>query len=158
MQEEEHYDAVIVRNNHFNKKLQTALAGRPLHLVMECIGGKILMQGWKAMAPMGRMVVYGNASFTTHKNKPDWLKLYWKYLNGPKDTLRLPTQNKSLMGFNLIYLYKQTAMMHKMLQQLGSLHLKPEHIGHIFSFNDLHKALHLFQKGETIGKAVVKTP
>jgi alcohol dehydrogenase len=157
LRQEEGYDNVIVRDNNFQGKLLSALGDRPLQLVMECIGGKILKQGWKAMAPMGRMVAYGSASFTSHGDKPDWLKLYWKYLNRPKiDPLRLPTQNKSLMGFNLIYLYEQTDMMHEMLTALQALQLRPQHIGHVFRFEEMHKAIHLFQKGETVGKVVVE--
>lgn len=154
---EESYNDVIVRDQGFYEKLQDALGDRPLRLVMECIGGKILMQGWKAMAPMGRMVVYGSASFTSHGDRPDYLKLYWKYRKRPKiDPLRLPTQNKSLMGFNLIYLYEQTDMMHEMLNALQALQLKPQHIGHVYNFEEMHHAIHLFQRGETVGKVVVK--
>ena len=157
LRKEEAYDAVIVRGNDFYQKLKGALNGRSLQLVMECIGGKILMQSWKAMAPMGRMVVYGSASFATHGTKPNYLKLIWKYLRRPKiDPLRLPTQNKSLMGFNLIYLYEQTDMMHEMLNNLQALQLKPQHIGHVYKFEEMHKAIHLFQRGETVGKVVVK--
>lgn len=157
LRKEEAYDEVIVRDNNFYEKLQTALGGRPLNLIMECIGGKILMQGWKAMASMGRMVVYGSASFSSHGPKPNYPKLFLKYLKRPKiDPLRLPTQNKSLMGFNLIYLYDQTDMMHNMLHELQALQLRPQHIGHVFSFEKMHDAIQLFQHGETIGKVVVK--
>jgi NADPH:quinone reductase-like Zn-dependent oxidoreductase len=153
---EEGYNDVIVRDDYFYGKLVNALGGRPLLLVMECIGGKILEQSWKAMAPMGRMVAYGSASFATHGSAPNYLKLIWKYLKRPKiDPLRLPSQNKSLMGFNLIFLYEQTDLMLNMLQGLISLQLKPQHIGHVFPFEAMHQAIHLFQKGETIGKVVV---
>jgi NADPH:quinone reductase-like Zn-dependent oxidoreductase len=157
LRNEEGYDAVIVRDDNFYEKLKAALGSRQLLLVLECIGGKVLMQGWKAMEPMGRMVVYGNASFTTHSDKPAWLKLYWKYLKRPKiDPLRLPTQNKSLMGFNLIYLYEQTDLLHEMLHQLQALQLKPQHVGHVFPFEEMHHAIRLFQRGETVGKVVVR--
>ncbi|WP_242917879.1 alcohol dehydrogenase catalytic domain-containing protein [Pontibacter liquoris] len=154
--QQEGYDQVLVRDNAFYDKLMQALDGRPLRLIMECIGGKILMQGWKAMAPMGRMVVYGNASFSSHGDKPNYPKLIWKYFKRPKiDPLRLPTQNKSLMGFNLIYLYEQTDMMHRMLDQLQALALKPQHVGQVFPFEKMHEAIHLFQQGKTVGKVVV---
>jgi alcohol dehydrogenase len=156
---EEDYDEIIVRDTNFYENLKSAKKERPLLLILECIGGKILMQGWKAMAPMGRMVVYGNASFTTQGDKPDWLKLYWKYLKRPKiDPLRLPTQNKSLMGFNLIYLYEQTELLHRMLAELQALTLRPQHIGQVFNWDDMQQALHLFQGGSTVGKVVVKAP
>jgi len=153
----ESYDAVILRDKDFTEKLQFALDGRSLGLIMECIGGKILEQGWKALAPMGRMVVYGNASFTSHGARPNYLRLIWKYLQRPKiDPLRLPTENKSLLGFNLIYLYEQTDMMHLLLNKLQALELKPQHIGHVYSFDRMHEAIHLFQSGKTVGKVVVK--
>ncbi|MBC5772732.1 zinc-binding dehydrogenase [Pontibacter sp. KCTC 32443] len=157
LREEENYDEVIVRDSEFFGKLRKVLGERPLQLIMECIGGKILEQGWKAMAPMGRMVVYGNASFTSHGSRPNYPKLIWKFLKRPKiDPLRLPTENKSLMGFNLIYLYEQTEMMHKLLGELQALHLKPQHIGHIYPFEDMHAAIHMFQSGKTVGKVVIK--
>lgn len=156
LQKQEAYDAVIVRDDSFENKLQQTLGGRPLQLVMECIGGKILQQGWKAMAMGSRMVVYGNASFASHGASPNWPLLLWNYLRRPKiDPLQLPTENKSLMGFNLIYLYEQTDLMHTMLNQLQALQLQPQHIGHVFPFSDIHKAIQLFQRGKTIGKVVV---
>jgi NADPH:quinone reductase-like Zn-dependent oxidoreductase len=157
LREQEAYDDVILRDHHFYEQLKNSLGDRPLRLIMECIGGKVLMQGWKAMAPMGRMVVYGNASFATHGSKPNYPKLIWKFLKRPKiDPLRLPTQNKSLMGFNLIYLYEQTDMMHQMLHELQELRLKPQHIGHVYHFENMHEAIRLFQQGKTVGKVVVK--
>lgn len=158
LRSEEAYDAVILRDNSFSDKLKNALGHRPLHLIMECIGGEILKQGWKIMAPMGRMVVYGNASFSSHSASPNYPRLIWKFLKRPKiDPLRLPTENKSLMGFNLIYLYEQTDMMHQMLHGLQALGLKPQHIGHVYGFEEMHDAIHLFQRGKTVGKVVVKT-
>ncbi|MBD1396360.1 zinc-binding dehydrogenase [Pontibacter sp. JH31] len=157
LMKEEAYDEVILRDKYFAHKLNRALGDRPLRLIMECIGGKILAQGWKAMAPMGRMVVYGNASFTSHGSRPNYLRLVWKFLLRPKiDPLHLPTENKSLMGFNLIHLYEQTNLMHQLLDGLQALQLKPQHIGHVFAFKQMHEAIHLFQQGKTIGKVVVR--
>ncbi|MDX5480271.1 MAG: medium chain dehydrogenase/reductase family protein [Hymenobacteraceae bacterium] len=158
LREEEAYDAVILRDKDFYVKLREALQERPLRLIMECIGGKVLEQGWKAMAPMGRMVVYGNASFSSHGARPNYPRLIWRYLWRPRiDPLRLPTENKSLMGFNLIYLYEQTDMMHGLLGKLQALKLEPQHVGHVFPFDQMHEAIHLFQRGKTVGKVVVKT-
>ena len=158
LRQHEAYDEVILRDRHFYDKLQQSLDGRPLRLIMECIGGEILKQGWKAMAPTGRMVVYGNASFTSHGSRPNYPKLIWKYLRRPKiDPLHLPTENKSLMGFNLIHLYEQTSMMHQLLHKLNTLNLKPQHVGHVYAFSEMHEAIRLFQQGKTVGKVVVKT-
>ncbi len=159
LRKEEAYDAVILRGPDFALKLAKELQNKPLHLIMECIGGKVLQIGWNALAPMGRMVVYGNASFSSHGSKPNYPKLIWKFLHRPKiDPLRLPTENKSLMGFNLIYLYEQTELMHQLLGGLQELQLQPQHIGHVFGFNQMHEAIYLFQIGKTVGKVVVRVP
>lgn len=158
LQKEEAYDHIILRDHDFSRKLEQALDGRPLRLIMECIGGRILAEGWKALAQMGRMVVYGNASFSSHGSRPNYPQLIWKFLRRPKiDPLRLPTENKSLMGFNLIYLYEQTDMMHQLLQGLQDLQLRPQYIGHVFEFDQMHEAIRLFQQGRSIGKVVVQT-
>ncbi|RNI26475.1 alcohol dehydrogenase catalytic domain-containing protein [Rufibacter latericius] len=156
LRSEEGYDAVLLRDGAFQEKLREALGVRPLHLIMECIGGKILKQGWNELAPMGRMVVYGNASFSSHGAKPNYPRLFLKFLQRPKiDPLKLPAENKSLMGFNLIYLYEQTDLLHQLLAELQDLQLKPQHIGHVFPFEALPEAIRLFQVGKTIGKVVV---
>ena len=156
LMEKEGYDAVLVRDADFYTKLMATLDGRPLQLVMECIGGKILKDSWKAMAPMGRMVAYGSASFTSHSARPNYPRLIWHYLRRPKiDPLRLPSQNKSLMGFNLIFLYEQTDLLLSMLDKLMALQLKPQHIGQVFPFEAMHDAIKLFQSGQTVGKVVV---
>ena len=157
LQDEENYDAIILRDRNFFKKLKATLRNRPLLLIMECIGGKILQQGWDALAPTGRMVVYGNASFSSHSAKPNYPGLFWKFLRRPKiDPLRLPTLNKSLMGFNLIYLYEQTDLLHQLLQKLQALALAPQHIGQVYGFTEMHQAIHVFQRGKTVGKVVVQ--
>lgn len=156
LRKHEHYGDVILRDSNFYDKLMRSLNGHPLNLIMECIGGHILELGWKALAPMGRMVVYGNASFSSHGSKPNYPRLIWKYVRRPQiDPLKLPTENKSLMGFNLIYLYEQTDMMHELLQGLQQLQLAPQHVGHVYAFSDMHEAISLFQQGKSIGKVVV---
>jgi hypothetical protein len=62
------------------------------------------------------------------------------------------------MGFNLIYLYEQTDMMHQLLGGLQALGLPPQHIGHVYAFEDMHEAIRLFQRGKTVGKVVVNRP
>ncbi|SDL03268.1 alcohol dehydrogenase [Catalinimonas alkaloidigena] len=156
LREQERYDAIILRGSDFRERLVEALDGRPLLLIMECIGGTILRQGWDVLAPMGRMVAYGSASFTSHSDRPNYPQLLWKFLRRPKiDPLRLPSQNKSLMGFNLIFLYEQTDLMHQMLDGLQALQLAPPHVGQVFPFAELPDALRRFQRGNTVGKVVV---
>ncbi|MEL6864130.1 MAG: zinc-binding dehydrogenase [Bacteroidota bacterium] len=153
----EGYDQVIVRSAHFADDLRKALDGRPLHIVMECIGGKIFEAGFEALAPQGRSVVYGAARYASPGDRPNYPKLLWKHITRPKlDPQSLAEINKGVLGFNLIYLYEQADLMHELLAQIADLQIKKPHVGHTFSFDQLPNAIRLFQTGKTMGKIVVK--
>ena len=153
----EGYDGVIVRDHRFAEKLKAALDNRPLNLVMECIGGDILKEGFRALTAEGRMIVYGSASFTTHGSKPDKLKMLWRYLRRPKiDPLVLPGLNKSVMGFNLIWLYHQVEKFQRILDALMDMQLPPPIVGERFEFEKLPDAMRKLQSGQTVGKVVVE--
>jgi len=154
--DEEGYDKAIVRSREFPQDLQEALNGRDLHLVLESIGGKIFKQSFDALSPMGRIITFGAASFTPHGKRPNYLKLIRQYLRRPRiDPMKLPSINKSVMGFNLIWLYDNVNLMHQMLRKVEQLALPAPHIGHTFAFDELPKALERFQHGKTVGKVVV---
>ncbi len=156
LQQQEHYDRVIVRGDDFAERLQESLDGRDLNLVMECIGGKIFEIGYQQMAPMGRMVVYGSARYASPGNRPNYFKLLYQFFTRPKiDPQKMIEQNKAIMGFNLIWLYEKAELMHQILQEVGALGLAPPHIGHEFEFDQLVEAVRLFKSGQTIGKVVV---
>ncbi len=153
----EGYDQALVRSKNFKSDLIQALTGRPLTLVMECIGGRILKDAFDLMAPEGRMVVYGSANFASPGNRPNYLGLAWRYLIRPKiDPLALPNTNRSLLGFNLIWLYEQVEKMHDILKGIQQYEIGRPHVGHQFGFEDLPEAVRLLLSGKTKGKVVVK--
>ncbi|WP_350178238.1 zinc-binding dehydrogenase [Phaeodactylibacter sp.] len=155
--EGEGYDQGIVRSTDFRQDMENALGGRELHLIMECIGGKIFNIGYDLLAPQGRMIVYGSARYGSVGNRPNYLKLLYYYLTRPKvDPQKMPEHNKSVMGFNLIWLYERAPLMHQLLGELQELNLGKPLIGDRFAFEDLHQAILRFQSGQTIGKVVVE--
>jgi len=155
--EQEGYDRVIVRSGNFEEDLKQALGGRPLNLIMECIGGKILKIGYKQMAPMGRMVTYGSARYASVGNRPNYFKLLYYFLTRPKiDPQTMTSDNKSVMAFNLIFLFQHAELMHQMLEEIGQLELERPLVGHRFAFDKLKEAILLFQTGKTTGKVVLE--
>jgi NADPH:quinone reductase-like Zn-dependent oxidoreductase len=155
--EQEGYDAWLVRSRQFPNDLKAALGGRPLHLVLEATGGRFLQWSYQALAPMGRLVAYGSARFTPSGKAPNWPRLAWQYLWRPRlDPMQMITDNKSVMGFNLIWLYEQQALFAQLMQELLALQLPPPHIGHRFDFGELPQALALFRSGTTMGKLVIR--
>jgi NADPH:quinone reductase-like Zn-dependent oxidoreductase len=154
--DKEGYDQGFVRSNNFRADLKKALNGRQLNIVMECVGGDILMGSYLAMAPEGRMIVYGSARYAQPGSKPNYLKLLWHYFKRPKlDPQKMIEQNKSVMGFNLIYLYENVAMMLEILGELNKMDLGKPVVGHRFDFEQMKEAIALFQSGKTKGKVVV---
>lgn len=154
---QEGYDEVIVRSSNFAGDLKTALGSRELNVVMECIGGKIFTAGFKQLTEQGRMVIYGAAQYASPGKRPNYLKALYMFLTRPRiDAQQLAEDNKMVSGFNLIYLYEKKELLHQLLQEIKALNIKKPHVGHVFKFDEMIKAIELFQTGKTIGKVVVK--
>ncbi len=154
--EEEGYDDWIVRSDHFREDLRKALGHRELNIVLECIGGKIFKDGFRLMAPEGRMIFYGSAEFITPGQKPNYLKLLWKYWKRPKlDPLHMIEWNKSVMSFNLIHLYDKKERVGQYFQHISDLDIGKPRVGHVYPFEELKQAVQYFQSGKTTGKVVI---
>ncbi len=153
---DEGYDDVIVRDKNFKEKLEKSLEGKNLNIVLESIGGKIFKDSFDLLSPTGRTVIYGGAQFMSHQSRPNYPKLLYQILTRPKvDPLSLSDTNRSMMGFNLIYLWDKPEDMKRMLAKILNFNLKKPYVGSTFSFDKLPDALKLFQSGKTIGKVVV---
>jgi NADPH:quinone reductase-like Zn-dependent oxidoreductase len=152
----EGFDRGIVRGKNFREDLRNALGGRPLNLVLEATGGKYFHYSYEMLAPMGRLVAYGSAQFTPSSHRPNYIKLIFRYLFRPRvDPLTMIKSNKSVMAFNLIWIYEQKELMMEMLTEIEKLKLPPPLVGHRFDFSEMDKALALFQSGKTTGKVVL---
>ncbi len=152
---EQGFAEVIVRGENFAGQLQTQLNGRPLHTVLDGIGGKIQQQSFAALAPTGRLIVFGAAEFTPG-DKPNWLKAAWLYLKRPRyDVMDMISSNKSVLAFNLIWLWQEQALFDSLLEGCTGLGLPAPHIGHEYAFAQVHDALALLRSGKSVGKVVL---
>ena len=152
----EKYDDVIVRDYHFKEKLRQSLAGRELNIVLESIGGKIFKDSFDLLSPTGRIIIYGAAHYMSKSARPDYPKVIYKYLTRPKvDPLSLSDTNRSVMGFNLIYLWDKPDHMKRIVDIIMNYNLKKPYVGATFRFDELSAALKHFQSGKTIGKVVI---
>ncbi len=155
--QQEGYDQYLVRSKTFGKDLDRRLEGRELNLVLECIGGRILMEGFSRLAPQGRMIVYGSARYAHDGDKPNYLKLALTYYSRPKiDPQKLIEGNKSLLGFNLIWLYSKVKLMHTVLEDIAKMDLGKPVVGHRYPFEQLPQALRFFKSGKSVGKIIVE--
>ena len=153
---EEGYDKVIIREENFKEQLRNALNKKDLNIVLESIGGKIFEESFKQLSPTGRIIIYGGAQFMSHSSRPNYFKLLYQFLTRPKvDPLSLSDTNRSIMGFNLIYLWNKPGEMKRLIKIIIDMNLRKPHVGYVFTFDKLPDALRLFQSGKTIGKVVI---
>jgi alcohol dehydrogenase len=143
-----------VREPSFDKQLKREK--RTFDLVLDAIGGEVQTASFNALNPMGRLVVFGAAEFTPGKNRPNYLKAALQYLRRPKyDVMDMISDNRSVMAFNLIWLWDQVELMKELLANMMAVEITPPHVGHEFSFEDAHAAIDCLRSGKTIGKVVL---
>jgi len=153
----EKIDFILLRDDSFIENLKKVLANRKIDLLLESLTGKYFKPTFDLLAPQGRAIIYGASNFATHTSFPNYLELAYKYFTRPKvDILKLIEQNKSVMGFNLIWLYDKNEYLKKLLNELIELNLDKPYIGEVFEFNQLPEAIRKFQSGNTFGKVVIK--
>jgi len=71
------------------------------------------------------------------------------------DPIELPAVNKSVMGFNLIWMFSKVDQLLGLMDELYGMDLEPPLVGQTFAFGDMPNALRLFQSGNTTGKVVI---
>jgi len=154
---DENVDHILVRDSNFISNLKKILGSKQIDLILESLLGNHFKHTFKMLAPQGRVIVYGASNFATHSNFPNYFQLAYRFFKRPQiDTLRLIEQNRSVMGFNLIWLYDKKEYLRKLLNELIELNLTKPSIGEVYEFNDLVSAIRKFQSGKTVGKVVIK--
>lgn len=148
------FDKVLVREKDFAQQLKRD--EQQFDLVLDGIGGAVQKASFDALNPMGRLVVFGAAEFTPSGQRPDYLRALLRYLRRPRyDVMDMISTNKSVMAFNLIWLWEQADRMRSLMDELDGLGLPAPHVGQQYSFSEAHQALAHLQSGSTTGKVVL---
>jgi len=148
------FNQILVREANFSTQLSEQ--NLQFDLVLDAIGGQVQKASFDALNPMGRLVVFGAAQFTPGKNRPNYLKAVWQYLSRPKyDVMEMISDNKSVMAFNLIWLWQQVPIMNALIEDMQKIEISPPHVGHVFKFDKAHQAIQCLRSGNTQGKVVL---
>jgi NADPH:quinone reductase-like Zn-dependent oxidoreductase len=105
-------------------------------------------------------VIYGFHSMLPRTGgKPSWLRLAWDYVRTPRfDPLRLTGDNKSVMAFNLSYLFERRELlqgaMAELLAQVADGRLGPPEV-RCYPLADVAAAHRDLESGRTTGKLVL---
>lgn len=152
--------AVIVRDPaRFGAQIDGAvvsLGADGLDCVLDAVLGRPFRPAFERLRPEGRYVLFGAADFMSRSPRPPYLSLAWRYLRRPRlDPLTMISSNRSLMAFNLIWLWDRAERLPEGYDALERLLSRPPHVGARFPFERAPEALRLLQSGETVGKVVL---
>ena len=129
-------------------------------LIFDANGASTLKESYKHIKPTGRLIIYGFASMLSHSGSINRLKLLWDYLRTPRfSPFDLTGANKSVCGFNLIYLFEKASFFRSIMTGLLSLNSRgmlPKMPLTVFPFENVADAHRAMESGKTIGKLVLK--
>ena len=136
-------------------------APRGYDVVLDANGVETLRASFGHLAPTGRLVVYGFATMMSRgKDRPSWPKLAVDWLRTPRfDPLTMTNENKSVMAFNLSYLFDRPDILAESMQALttwveqGKLTAPRVQTFAMDRVADAHRAL---ESGKTVGKLVLE--
>jgi NADPH:quinone reductase-like Zn-dependent oxidoreductase len=145
-----------------NKRFQDLWkTSRRLHpegydLILDANGASTLADSYKHLRPRGRLVVYGFASMLSRKGGTNYPKLLWTYLRTPRfNPLDLTLNNKTVAGFNLVFLFDKIDLFRQIMKGLLRLDtegLLPDIPVKAYPFNEVLTAHKEIESGKSIGK------
>lgn len=128
--------------------------------VFDANGVETLQASYAALRPTGRLVIYGFHSMLPRRGgRPSWPRLILGYLRTPRfNPLQLTGDNKSVMAFNLSYLFERRELLAEAMSELFALvaqgALAPPEV-RAYPFADVAAAHRALESGQTTGKLVL---
>jgi len=154
------------REKEFRRRLEESLRAigcEGFDIVMDSVAGKYFQAGYDNLAPGGRHILFGAATYTPRGDKgkvwtsPEfWYSIVPKFLSRPTlDVQNMIGENKSVAGFNLIWLTDGKSdpkelgrLINEILQP--SVRWMPPIIGKTFPFTEVLEALRYFKSGKVV--------
>jgi len=129
-------------------------------IVLDANGAATLMGSFDHLRPTGRLLIYGFASMFSPSGKKNIPKLLWYYLKTPRfSPFDLTSSNKSVAGFNLIYLFDHKRLFRQIMDKLLRWDVKgllPPMPITAYPFDNVGQAHKDLESGKTVGKLVLK--
>ncbi len=154
-------EQIVVRDRRrFPAQLDDALRalGAPgFDIVLDGIAGPYFMPGFKRLQPEGRMVIFGASDMMPAGRRTSRLRLLPRYLRRPRiDPMRMMSSNRSVMAFNLIWLWDHVDRLAALYEPMAAVLRDPPLVGRVFPFGEAPEALRWMKTGESVGKIVLE--
>ena len=129
-------------------------------IVLDANGAETLKHSYEHLKPTGKLIVYGfHGMLPRRGGRPNWPKLALDYLRTPRfGPLRLTNDNKSVLAFNLSYLFERLDLLREGIETLldwvtmGKVHPLPVRELPLDRVGEAHREL---ESGKTVGKLVL---
>lgn len=149
-------DAVIDKSHQELWPSARRYAPRGYQAVFDANGVATLRQGYRHLAPTGRLVVYGFHSMLPHDGRLNWARLAWDWLRTPRfNPLRMTQENRSVLAANLSFLQAHAPSLREgmlwLLERFADGRLQPLPV-ETFPLADAAAAQQRLESGRTVGK------
>lgn len=151
---------VIDRSREDLWRRAESLAPEGFASIFDANGGDSLRASWAHLGAPGRLVVYGFHTMLPRRGgTPSWARLAWSWLRTPRfSPLAMTGENRSVMGFNLSYLFARHDVLRRAMGEL----LTHVAAGRMTSppvtelpFDEVAEAHRRLESGATVGKLVL---
>jgi NADPH:quinone reductase-like Zn-dependent oxidoreductase len=141
------------------------ISPRGYDVILDANGVSTLRMSYRHLASPGKLVIYGFHSMLPRADEDGapgrvrWGKLSLDYLRTPRfNPLSLTSENKSILAFNLSYLFERSDLLSEamgaLLRGVAEGTLKPLPITR-FALDDVRGAHRALESGQTVGKVVL---
>ena len=140
------------------KKIMEYTDGYGVDLIIDPVGGKQWAESYNLLAPMGKLIVYGNQNLVQGKTR-SMLALAKEFLTMPKmKPFEMIGKNRAIMGYHLGRLkgaeHKIKRAMVGIYQMIEAGDVSPV-VGKVFPFDEAAQAHDYIQKRKNFGKVLL---
>lgn len=151
---------VLVRTERHWWKQAERIAPRGYDVILDASGPDTLRESYAHLASPGKLVVYGfHSMLSKTSGRPSPLRLLFGWLRTPRfDPLRMTSENRSVLAFNLAHLVEATSELHRAMGDLlermaaGRIAPLPTRAYPLERAGEAHRAI---ESGTTVGKLVL---
>jgi len=148
------------RSEDFEARVAELTRGRGVELVLDAVGGRSFKKSFRALAPSGRLGMFGISSAATGK-EPSKLSLLRTVAGMPWlqfNPVSLMNRNKGVFGVNLGHLWDEVDRVNGWLESILELHgegaIRPV-VDATFPFERAAEAHHYIQDRRNFGKVLL---
>ncbi len=152
--------AIDYRSEDFEKRVAEITRGRGVELVLDAVGGKSFAKSYRALAPSGRLGMFGMSASAPGKRRNRWgllragFQMPWFRFN----PLELMNSNKGVFGVNVGHLWEEVDRVTAWLETLTVCArdevIQPV-IAKTFPFEQAAAAHHYLHDRENLGKVLL---